>query len=372
MTDSLQPGQPGRYIGLMSGTSLDGVDGVLVNFLDPENLELEAHVHLPFAPELKQHLLNLNSPANNEIECAGMAAIDLARLYAGNVAALLQQTGLSASDIRAVGCHGQTIRHRPDLGFTLQIGNPAWLAELCGIDVVADFRSRDIAAGGQGAPLVPAFHRAVFAHPLKHRVIVNIGGISNLTNLPPHGPVSGFDCGPGNILMDGWILRHCGLAFDEGGRWASGGKVIPDLLVRLLDDTFFHQSPPKSTGRDQFNPGWLEARLPPGYAAIDVQATLLELSASCIAGDILKHCSGAEEIFLCGGGARNQALVERLRGMLPQAGIASTGVLGLDTDHVESAAFAWLAMQCLSGRPGNLPRVTGARGPRILGAIYQA
>ena len=356
----------------MSGTSLDGVDGVLVNFDDPSRPRLEAHAHMPFDDDLKQQLLSLNSPGTNEIEQSELAAIRLAHLYAGNVTELIHQAGLRRADIRAVGCHGQTIRHRPESGYTLQIGNAALLAEQCGIDVVADFRSRDVAAGGQGAPLVPAFHQAVFGSPFKHRVIVNIGGISNLTNLPPNGEISGFDCGPGNLLMDAWISRHRGLAYDDHGRWAASGNVIQDLLCSMLKDEFFKQSPPKSTGRDTFNLAWLDSQIHPGSDPEDVQATLLELSAHCVAEDIRKHCSGAQEIFLCGGGARNEALVDRLQTLLPHTRIARTDALGIGVDRVEPAAFAWLAMQCLCRQPGNLPAVTGARGPRILGAIYQA
>lgn len=368
--DSQSP--TGRYIGLMSGTSLDGVDGVIARFDSDTEISIEAHAHLPFDPDLKHALLDLNSSGPDELHRTHTAANQLAQCYARLVHRLCTDAGLAPHQIRAIGCHGQTVRHRPDCGYTVQIGNAALLAELTGISVISDFRSRDIAAGGQGAPLVPAFHQAMFAHPEKHRVVVNIGGISNLSDLPTSAAVSGFDCGPGNLLMDGWILRHQGHAYDADGTWATGGSVIASLLDDLQRHPFFRQSPPKSTGRDTFHLAWLEDHLKPDFRPQDVQATLLELSAQCIAQDIAQYCKGATEVFLCGGGARNGALVKRLRELLPASRITLTDALGLQVDQVESAAFAWLAQRCLSGLPGNLPAVTGARGLRVLGAIYQA
>lgn len=356
----------------MSGTSLDGVDAALVSFTPEGTARLEGQAYLPFPEVLQQQLLALNSVGDNEIERSCLLANQLARLYADSVAALLQGSSLKAADIAAIGSHGQTIRHRPELGFTVQIGNSALLAELTGISVVSDFRSRDVAAGGQGAPLVPAFHQAVFSHPAVHRVIVNIGGISNLTDLPPGGLVRGFDCGPGNLLMNGWIERHQGHAYDRDGAWAATGNVIPALLQALLAHLFLRQLPPKSTGRDTFHLAWLETLLSAGYAPVDVQTTLLEFSACCVSDAIQQHCANATEIYLCGGGAHNAALVNRLRQLCGARSLALTDRLGISADWVEAAAFAWLARQTLLGQPGNLPSATGAAGPRILGAIYPA
>lgn len=361
------------YIGLMSGTSLDGVDAVLTDFSSGACCVI-ASASVSFDDDLKQELLRLNIRGDDEIARSQLAANNLARLYAGCVAELLAQTGLPAAAIRAIGCHGQTVRHRPDLGFTVQIGNAALLAEVSGIAVVGDFRSRDVAAGGQGAPLVPAFHQAAFGDALKltHRAVVNIGGIGNISDLPPAGAIRGFDTGPGNLLMDGWIARHLGAAYDRDGAWAAGGQVIPALLQTLRAHAFFDAAPPKSTGRDDFHLGWLESHLRPDYAPVDVQATLLELTASSIADAVSQHCEDAQEIYLCGGGTYNGALVARLTQLLQPRIVTRTDALGIPANQVEAAAFAWLARQALLGLPGNLPAVTGARGPRILGAIYPA
>lgn len=356
----------------MSGTSLDGIDAVLASF-ENESCQL-LHSHLqPFDPALRAELLALNQAAGpNELERAALAANALSQCYAAAVDELLKPSGIRVEQIKAIGCHGQTVRHRPDLGFTLQLANPALLAELTGITVVADFRSRDIAAGGQGAPLVPAFHAARFRHPEQHRVIVNIGGISNLTSLPARGKVLGFDCGPGNLLLDTWAAQHLGLPYDQDGRWAESGRVIPDLLQQCLAEPFFSALPPKSTGRDLFNLPWLQRFLAPGMTPADVQATLLQLTVEGIVDAILEHCGAAGEIYLCGGGAHNGALVRRLKQRMPDRTIALTDELGVNADWVEAFAFAWLAKQTLHGKPGNLPDVTGAKGERILGAIYPA
>lgn len=355
-----------HYIGLMSGTSLDGVDAALVAF-DGDNGRICKTAYLPYPEDLKQTLLRLHEPSENELELSQTVAIQLAQLYAQAVSTLRDGT-----PIYAIGCHGQTVRHRPELGFTLQLNNPALLAELCGITVIADFRSRDIAAGGQGAPLVPAFHQGVFGHPEIHRAILNIGGISNLTNLSCDGTVSGFDCGLGNLLMDAWCQRHTGKSYDAGGAWASTGEPIIELLNTMLAHPFFDLSPPKSTGRDMFNTAWLEGMLRPEYRPQDVQATLLELTARGIADAVLNHCIGTQELYLCGGGGHNHALTARLRTLLPDISISLTDALGIAADWVEAAAFAWLAKQTLEGKPGNLPAVTGAKGFRILGAIHPA
>ena len=357
-----------QYVGLMSGTSLDGVDAALVLF-DTTQCTVIRTLYLPYPEDLKQELLALHETGDNELERSQILCGQLGRLYAEAVRNLLKET---AGTARAIGCHGQTVRHRPDLGFTLQLNNPALLAELTGIPVVADFRSRDIAAGGQGAPLVPAFHQAVFGHPAIHRVIVNIGGISNLTDLLPGGNITGFDCGPGNLLMDAWCHRHTGQPYDRDGAWAAGGKVIEGLLGRLLAHPFFKQQPPKSTGRDTFNSGWLEQQLSPAHKPQDVQATLTELTARSIAEAINQHCSGTGEVYLCGGGTHNQTLKSRLRTLLPHWLLAQTDALGIPADWVEATAFAWLARQTMEGKPGNLPAVTGASGLRVLGAIYPA
>ena len=354
----------------MSGTSLDGVDGVLARF-DALGCKVIHHASFPFPDTLKHELLALNTSGNHEVDRSHLAANALARIYANCAASLLSKSSLECSDIAAIGCHGQTIRHRPDSGYTVQIGNAALLAELSGITVISDFRSRDIAAGGQGAPLVPAFHDAVFRSPETHRVILNIGGISNLSDLSRE-QVSGFDCGPGNLLMDGWIQRHLGLPYDRNGEWANTGAAIPELLRALLEHPFFRLLPPKSTGRDDFHLAWLEQHLLPSYHPQDVQATLLELTAVSIAESIKQYCQGAAEIYVCGGGAYNTALLHRLAAMLGPRQLFLTDILGIPANLVEAAAFAWLASRTLDGAPSNLPSVTGARGPRILGAIYPA
>jgi len=355
----------------MSGTSLDGVDAALVE-ITAEKCRLIHAVFQPFDSELRHELLTLNQAGHNELLRSAITGNALATRYASAVQALLQETRLSASSISAIGCHGQTIRHRPDLGFTLQIGNAALLAELTGISVIADFRSRDIAAGGQGAPLVPAFHAATFQTKQHNRVIVNIGGISNLTWLPAAGDVTGFDCGPGNLLLDGWTQQHLGSPFDRDGAWAASGKLIPEFLQRMLEYPYFSAPPPKSTGRDMFHLEWLQTFLSSHYAPEDVQATLLELSAQVIANDMRRHCQETDEVYLCGGGGRNTSLRRRLAELLAPIPLTLTDELGIGTDWVEATAFAWLAYQTLHGLPGNLPEVTGAQGPRVLGAIYHA
>ena len=361
-----------RFIGLMSGTSLDGVDAVLLSFDPSGSPHLETSYFLPFPASLRDGLLALNAQSAGEIERSQLLANRLARLYAEAVKSLLHNANQGSDTISAIGCHGQTIRHRPELGFSLQIGNAALLAELTGISVICDFRSRDIAAGGQGAPLVPAFHHAVFSNPETHRVIVNIGGISNLTSLPPHDLIQGFDCGPGNVLMDGWIHRHKHVTYDQDGYWASTGSVIPELLDRLLAHPFLSSPLPKSTGRDTFHLGWLDSQLGPEDDPADVQATLLEFSARSIADAIERDCQHSTNIYLCGGGARNKALHTRISTLLSPRPVDLTDVLGIPVDQVEAAAFGWLARQTLLNLPGNLPSVTGASGFRILGAIYPA
>jgi len=365
------------FIGLMSGTSLDGVDGVLADFSDSQPRVL-AHLAMPFVPALKQELLALNTPSANELHRAALAANGLVRVYAQTVQALLADTQTAASDIFAIGAHGQTVRHQPGAfdgtGYTLQLNNPALLAELTGIDVVADFRSRDVAAGGQGAPLVPVFHQGIFSQANRTIGVLNIGGIANLSVLHANGNVLGFDCGPGNVLLDHWCQAHTGKAFDNNGAWGASGNVIEPLLQAMLTESFLHQAPPKSTGRDLFHPTWLAHQLN-SYAdanAADVQATLTEFTARASVNEVLRHAADASELIVCGGGALNGSLMQRLKSGLPNVRVLSSTERGMPPLQVEAAAFAWLARQTVLGLPGNLPKVTGAQGARILGGIFKA
>ena len=361
------------FIGLMSGTSLDGMDAVLVNFGDsPQDIKIMGHSYAPYEDTLKKSLLGLHLPHTNELEDSLIAGNIVSQKAYQAIEALLKKTGTTPKDVKAIGFHGQTIRHQPQKGFTLQIGNPALLAELSNINVIADFRSRDVAAGGQGAPLVPAFHKEIFSHPTTHRAIVNIGGIANITLLNPDTSVSGFDSGPGNLLLDHWSQKHLLKAFDEDGAWAKGGHLIQTLLDAFFKDPYFEKTAPKSTGRDHFNEAWLNKHLQKSYPIQDIQRTLLELTALSISKAIDTHNADITEIYLCGGGALNSFLVERLKSLMPQIKIQLTDALGMPTQHVEAAAFAWLAKQTLFLKPGNLPQVTGAKGLRILGALYSA
>ena len=357
------------YVGLMSGTSLDGVDAVLAEF-GGGTPRLIADAYLAFGAALRHELLALNVPGANEIHRAALAGNELARTYAAAVADVLACSKIPAAEVRAIGCHGQTVRHRPGSGYTTQIGNAALLAELTGIRVVADFRSRDVAAGGQGAPLTPAFHAAVFAIATEDRVAINLGGIANLTFLPRHGKVIGFDSGPGNCLLDLWAARHLGRPHDERGDWAAAGRAIPGMLERMLQDPYFAAAPPKSTGRDVFNEAWLQKTLKEGEDPQAVQATLLDLTAHSLANAVQRHCAGARRLIVCGGGAKNDALMRRLAELAAPAALETSERHGFDPQLVEAMAFGWLAKQALDGRPGNLPAVTGARAARVLGAIY--
>lgn len=359
----------------MSGTSLDGVDGVLVDFSVARPVVI-GHSSLPFSADLKAELLALNQAGSNELHRAALAGNALARVYAEVVADLLMKGGVAAQGMRAIGAHGQTVRHRPQAfdgtGYSIQLNNPALLAELTGIDVVADFRSRDLAAGGQGAPLVPAFHRDLFGQATQTVCVLNVGGISNLSILVCDGAVLGFDCGPGNALMDFWCHRHTGHAFDEGGAWAATGKVNQALLKAFLDEPYFDQLPPKSTGRDLFNPEWLSAKLAP-FAAVPaaaVQATLTEFTASICASSVADYGKGSQTLIVCGGGSLNSHLMHRLQAHLPTLDVSSSAMHGMPPLQVEATAFAWLARKTIMREPGNLQSVTGARGTRVLGAIY--
>ena len=362
-----------HYIGLMSGTSLDGVDAVLAEISHTGESRLVRTHYLPYPDLLRERLLALHAPQPNEIHLAACAANDLARLYAQTITSLLE--GVEPASIRAIGCHGQTLRHRPADHYTLQICNAALLAELTGITVVSDFRSRDIAAGGQGAPLVPAFHAKALRHPDIHRVIANIGGIANITDLPVNGHVRGWDTGPGNMLLDSWIKRHSGAHYDRDGAWAASGTAHPKLLAAMMSHAYLPLPPPKSAGREQFNLEWLETMLASIHLAVepaDVQATLLEFTALSLCDAIKRECEGTQELYVCGGGARNGALMARISAHLPKIKVATTTQLGIDPDWVEALAFAWLARQTMHHAPGNLPSVTGAKGERILGAIHLA
>jgi anhydro-N-acetylmuramic acid kinase len=360
------------YIGLMSGTSLDGVDGVLADFADDGAIRTLGAASIPFDAALRADLMALQASGTNEIEREAIAANKIAASYAACVAQLLPAI---TGPVQAIAAHGQTIRHRPELGFTRQTINAALLAELTGIDVIADFRSRDVAAGGQGAPLVPAYHAAQFGKPGQARVVVNIGGIGNISVLHADGRVTGFDTGPGNVLMDGWIARHLGKQYDAGGAWAAGGKPDPALLAALLEEPYFALAAPKSTGRDLFHLDWLDAILArvPALPAQDVQATLTALTAVSIARAIGAEAGRVDAVYVCGGGAYNGALMRELATALGgNTTVESTAVLGVAPNRVEALAFAWLGYRFQQRKAGNLPAVTGARGDRILGALYPA
>ena len=358
----------------MSGTSLDGVDGVLIDIADAGALKLRGHRHEAFDSALRDELLALNSAGNNELHRAALASQGIAHAYASIVNALLLDSGTVAREVRAIGAHGQTVRHRPDAGYTTQLLNGALLAELTGIDVVCDLRSRDVASGGQGAPLAPGFHAAVFGHARETRSVLNLGGISNLTLLAPDHPVIGFDSGPANALLDGWCQRHLHQDFDADGQWAASGQVHAPLLAALLAEPYFDLPSPKSTGRDLFHMAWLDARLASvaSVAATDVQATLATLTVESVARDLERHAPQTTALFVCGGGARNAHLMSSLARRLPGVRISTTDELGVPVDQVEGAAFAWLAHRFVKCQPGNLADVTGARGPRLLGALYPA
>jgi len=357
------------YVGLMSGTSLDGVDALVADFSTAQPRSI-ASAYLPYPAELRDALLALNDAGHDELRRASELSVRLARLYAEATQMALTRADLPRERIRAIGCHGQTVRHRPQDGYSLQLNQPALLAELSGITVVADFRSRDIAAGGQGAPLVPAFHDRALRHETRHRVIANIGGIANLTDLAPGKPARGFDTGPGNMLLDAWATRQLGTRYDAGGGFAAQGQVLPTLLDALRRHPYFALPAPKSCGREEFHLGWLLPYLAGNESAADVQATLLELTARSLVDALAKECGGADELLVCGGGVHNDVLMQRLQTLLPGSHVTTTDAFGVSADFLEALAFAWLARQCMHNETGNLPEATGARGPRVLGAIY--
>lgn len=360
-------------IGLMSGTSLDGIDGVLARISADGQPKLLARASHSIPNPLRTELLALNQPGSNELHHAALAANMLAHAYAAVVDELLQLSATSPGEVAAIGAHGQTVRHRPELCYTIQLNAPALLAELTGIGVVADFRSRDVAAGGQGAPLVPAFHQAVFG---QHRpcIILNLGGIANVSILRESEPVIGFDTGPANVLLDLWCERHTHQPFDHDGRWGASGKISQALLANLLtNEPWFKLPPPKSTGRDLFNMAWLDQRMQDheSVATNDVQATLVALTAQTVTDALRSIDAGGLPVFVCGGGAKNPHLLYALQSRW-DAPVSITDSVGIPTQDVEALAFAWLTWAYLNKIAGNLPEVTGASGPKILGAFWPA
>lgn len=367
------------YIGVMTGTSMDGIDIVAASF---EPLKLHATLTIPFDTDLKDELMSLTLPGDNEIDRMGKADVTLARKIAKGINQLIKKNNLDRKTIKAIGSHGQTIRHRPQDGFTLQLGDPNLITEITKIPVVSDFRRRDLAAGGQGAPLVPAFHQAIFQHETRDRVILNLGGIANISILPANqSQISGFDTGPGNILMDGWCRRYTGQPYDENGNWAANGTPIRALLDRLYSHDFFGKKPPKSTGREEFNLDWLDEQIidwrnDAEYEEIDdlpenIQATLAKLTVRAIQKAIYRSGIQDGEVYVCGGGAYNSFILEQLRWRLRKHEwtVQTTDVIGISPTWVESTAFAWLAMRFVTQQTGNLPAVTGADATRILGTI---
>jgi anhydro-N-acetylmuramic acid kinase len=378
MHDSL-PAASTLYLGLMSGTSADGIDASLVRFSEassPLRCELVMGRTFPWDAALREKLIALGQGADAaSLDALGSLDAQIALAFADAALNLIAAADLSRSSVAAIGSHGQTIRHRPHATppFTWQLGDGNVIAERTGIQTVADFRRRDVAAGGHGAPLMPAFHAALLRTPDENRAVLNLGGIGNFTLLPKQGDVRGFDTGPANALMDAWCERHTGKPFDAAGAFAASGRIDDALLSRLLADPWFSLPPPKSTGREQFHLRWLEAQLD-GHdqAPADVQATLLELTAITVADALRATQPDTQRVLICGGGVHNRALMARIAAHLPPVQVKSTAAHGLDPDYVEAMGFAWLARETLAGRPGNLPSVTGAKGPRVLGAIYPA
>ncbi|WP_026143530.1 anhydro-N-acetylmuramic acid kinase [Xanthomonas sacchari] len=364
------------FLGLMSGTSADGIDAALVRFDHDGNPQLQLGRTYAWAPQQRAVLIALGEGGDiASLDALGQLDAEVAIAFAEAALRLLDDAGVAPAAVRAIGSHGQTVRHRPlaDPAFTWQLGDGNRIAELTGIATVCDFRRRDVAAGGHGAPLMPAFHAAMLGAAHEDRAVLNLGGIGNLTLLPAHGAVRGFDTGPANALLDAWCQRHRDQPYDAGGAFAASGAVDADLLQRLLADPWFALPPPKSTGREQFHLRWLEACLDtPAPAPAAVQATLLELTAATIADALLTQQPATRQLLVCGGGVHNPLLLARLQALLPGVQVQSTQAQGLDPDYIEAMGFAWLARQTLAGLPGNLPSVSGARGPRILGAIHPA
>lgn len=367
---------PTLYVGLMSGTSADGIDAALVQMDDQGRCRFIHGITAPWQPELRAQLIALGQGQEPDgLDAVGQLDARIGLAFADATNALLQQAGVDARAVAAVGSHGQTVRHRPQavIPFTLQLGDPSRIAEHTGITTVADFRRRDVAAGGQGAPLMPAFHLAMLGSSDQDLAVLNLGGIANLTLIGSNGNTGGFDTGPANALCDAWCQRHTGQPYDADGTLAAQGRIHPALLADLRAEAWFASPPPKSTGREQFHLDWVDARLQGREVAVaDVQATLLELTASTVADALLRSQPDTTQLLVCGGGAHNPILMQRLAAHLPGIHIASIAERGMDPDYVEAMGFAWLAWRVLHGQPGNLPAVTGAAGPRLLGAIYPA
>lgn len=360
------------YVGLMTGTSMDGIDAVLMDFTEGRARLVATH-STAHEPDVRQRLLTVNGAS----PLAEVMALDarLGEIFAEVTLTLLAETGVTADEVAAIGSHGQTLWHAPDHPepSTLQVGDPHRIAQRTGITVIADFRRRDLAAGGQGAPLAPLFHQAFFHSAKEDRVVANIGGMANITRLPriPDAEgVTGFDTGPGNVFLDSWHARHRGGACDHDGAWAATGEVSGELLQRLREDAYFARTPPKSTGRDYFNDDWLATAGLSRYDPLTVQATLAQLTAETIAAGVHDSLPTASRALICGGGARNGDLMARLQAALPEMRVETTDAQGIPADWVEAAGFAWLARETLAGRPGNLPSVTGAGSRVPLGAIH--
>jgi anhydro-N-acetylmuramic acid kinase len=363
----------GMYLGLISGTSMDAIDAALVDF-DVAPLRIIATSATQFEPDLKRRVAALiDNPDNVTLDEVGQIDVELGRAFARAALALMQSAGVSSGQVTAIGSHGQTLRHRPDLAtpFTWQIGDPNTLTEMTGVTVVADFRRRDVAAGGQGAPLLPVFHDQVFRSDSEDRVIANLGGIANITILTRDASVTGFDTGPANRLLDAWISRHEGKEFDAGGTWAAAGQVDDTLLEDLLDEPYLRAAPPKSTGRELFNLPWLQSKLgADSRQPRDVQATLQQFTARSLADAVRRYAPGAA-LYVCGGGARNVNLLKAIAQLIAPQRVASTEALGLDPDFVEAVAFAWFAKRTLGGLTSSAGGVTGATGARILGGVFR-
>ncbi len=358
------------YIGVMSGTSLDGIDIILIKKTS-KNINIVDSIYVRYSSKIRNKILKMSFSSHNDLEDSQLLGIEHAKITAKNINKLLNKLSISFEDIAAIGYHGQTVRHCPEKGFSIQIGNAHFLAEITNINVVADFRGRDIAAGGEGAPLVPTFHDFYFSSKIKKRVILNIGGISNLTFLNQTKKIIGFDCGPGNILMDHWILKNKNLNYDKFGSWAKSGRIISSLLSKFLNEPYFKKNLPKSCGREIFNLSWIHDFNIDTYECEDVQRTLLELTVLCIKNSINRFCVGADEVYVCGGGSENQFLMERLKDLI-KLPVMKTEDLNMPSQLVESAAFAWLASKTITLSPSNSPEITGSKGPKVLGVIYYA
>ena len=353
----------------MSGTSGDGIDCCVVDF-SLKVPQIRATHFVKFNSEMKKKVFSITEVSEQSVNQLALIENEITKEFAQATNVLLEQASLDASSISAIGCHGQTVAHNPRGGYSLQLVNGALLAELTGITTVIDFRNTDIASGGEGAPLAPAFHDYVFRSEHIHRVIVNIGGMANLTNLAPNYPTTGFDTGPGNILLDQMAIKYLNKPFDQDGSWARSGRVDNEFLRNLEEHPFFNKTPPKSCGKQEFNLSWAEALASPGIKPNDIQATFLQLTVNSILKSIKMHCGSAEKIYMCGGGALNKHLMEKLADREPRGLIGKTDELGIEAEWVEAMAFAWLAQKAVDKKPIDFSRITGSRNSRILGAVY--